>query len=90
MAPRLPSLGGPCVTTYAIPIVVEIPIGNFITFDVDASDTIDKVKTMIQDAEGIPPHEQCLIFAGKQIMDDHKLSDFQHSDRHVYHVYRHV
>ena len=36
----------------------------------------DKVKAIIEDFEGIPPHEQCLSVADKQIMDDHKLSDF--------------
>ena len=60
----------------AMMLFVKSLTGKNINVIVEPSSSVEHVKRLIQEEEGIPQDQQRLIFAGRQLEDDHSLSHY--------------
>eukprot|EP00028_Trichosphaerium_sp_Am-I-7-wt_P014205 CAMPEP_0168508994 /NCGR_PEP_ID=MMETSP0405-20121227/476_1 /TAXON_ID=498012 /ORGANISM="Trichosphaerium sp, Strain Am-I-7 wt" /LENGTH=77 /DNA_ID=CAMNT_0008526297 /DNA_START=47 /DNA_END=280 /DNA_ORIENTATION=+ len=58
-------------------IKVKTLTGKIIEIDIEADDSIQRVKERVEEKEGIPPPQQRLIFAGRAMADEKNVSDYK-------------
>jgi ubiquitin len=71
---------------FAEKLLVKTLTGKTISLDVKLTDTVEAVKQQVADKEGIPPDQQRLIYAGKQLEDGKTLADYTITDNATVHL----
>ena len=67
-------------------IKVKTLTGKDIEIDIEPGDTIERIKERVEEKEGIPPVQQRLIFAGKQMNDEKTARDYNIEGGSVLHL----
>lgn len=67
-------------------IKVKNLAGRIAQIEVNSEDTVERLKELIEEKEGIPPEQQRLIFGGRSIADEKKLSDYKIESGNTLHL----
>eukprot|EP00038_Savillea_parva_P031181 m.83530 g.83530 ORF g.83530 m.83530 type:complete len:76 (+) comp9545_c1_seq1:113-340(+) len=65
---------------------VKTLTGKEIEIDVEPTDTVIRIKERVEEKSGIPPDQQRLIFTGKQMADDHAITEYKVTGGAVLHL----
>lgn len=65
---------------------VKTLTGKEIEIDIEPTDTIERIKERVEEKEGIPPVQQRLIFAGKQMNDEKTAREYNIEGGSVLHL----
>ena len=61
-------------------------VGQTKTLEVESTESIEAIKSKIQDIEGIPADQQVLIYAGKRLEDNRNLSNYNIQEGNTIHL----
>ncbi len=67
-------------------IFIKTLTGNTITVNMEDSDTVEIIKAKIQEEEGTPVNQQRLLFAGQELENGRKLSEYNIQNRSTLHL----
>lgn len=78
---RSPDTSSTAEPSLAVITIIYVTGGKSFDLIVTPSTSIDSVKTRIMYKEGVPPHQQRLLFAGRRMEDGRFLADVSYTDR---------
>lgn len=76
----------PALASERIEIYIKTLTGLTITLSTNQNNTISSLKDQMQEKEGIPPHQQRLIFAGKELENDRTLAYYGIQNQSILHI----